>query len=527
MFWRRRLLLLVALTVVVLGATGASAWMDGLGDGDVALDAGAVTDGAALTAAGVEALEVRATVTPPERAAEARVRLDGTDVTDRAQVDGGTVVLRPGTLPEGEHRVEVAIDRRFPMGDATASLAFTVDTAPPPVELAATVESAPLDQPVSFTGSTEPGASVTADGAEVAVGEDGAFTIELAAPPIGALQVVAADAAGNTATAEARVKVELPETRSVHISTYGWASAQLREPVLDLLDRGIINAVQLDLKDESGILGYDSQVPLARETGAAKAIWDLEEAVAEIHRRGGRVIGRVVAFRDPVLANWAWDNDRRDMVIQTSSGAMLGKYGGFTNFADDEVRQYNIAIAVEGAEAGVDDILYDYIRRPEGDVDSMRFPGIEGTPEDEIVSFLAESQGPVRAERAIIGASVFGIAVHSPTQIAQDIPRMAAEADYIAPMVYPSLWNRGEFDVAHPEAQPYDIVYESMLAFLEAVAGTDAKIVPWLQDFSLALTYGPAEVAAQIRAAADAGIDEWIMWDPKVTYTVAGLPGGS
>jgi hypothetical protein len=48
--------------------------------------------------------------------------------------------------------------------------------------------------------------------------------------------------------------------------------------------------------------------------------------------------------------------------------------------------------------------------------------------------------------------------------------------------------------------------------------------VPWLQEFSLGITYGPAEVNAQIRAARDAGIREWLLWDPDVTYSGDGMP---
>ena len=52
---------------------------------------------------------------------------------------------------------------------------------------------------------------------------------------------------------------------------------------------------------------------------------------------------------------------------------------------------------------------------------------------------------------------------------------------------------------------------------------TDATVIPWLQDFSLGITYTEHHVRAQIKAARDRGIDEWILWDPKVTYTVGAL----
>ncbi|MCH7991514.1 MAG: hypothetical protein IIC35_03785, partial [Gemmatimonadetes bacterium] len=47
---------------------------------------------------------------------------------------------------------------------------------------------------------------------------------------------------------------------------------------------------------------------------------------------------------------------------------------------------------------------------------------------------------------------------------------------------------------------------------------------PWLQDFSLGEPiYGAAEVRAQIQAVYDAGIQEWILWNPGARYTEAAL----
>ena len=58
----------------------------------------------------------------------------------------------------------------------------------------------------------------------------------------------------------------------------------------------------------------------------------------------------------------------------------------------------------------------------------------------------------------------------------------------------------------------------------ERLAGTGAKGRPWLQDFSLqGVNYGVAEVKAQIKAAEEQGYDEWILWDPLLTYTEGAL----
>ena len=65
--------------------------------------------------------------------------------------------------------------------------------------------------------------------------------------------------------------------------------------------------------------------------------------------------------------------------------------GEFTNFASPAVRQYNLDIALDAVNRGVDDILWDDARKPGGEPESMLVPGMNGSPEDAIVAFLAES----------------------------------------------------------------------------------------------------------------------------------------
>jgi hypothetical protein len=340
------------------------------------------------------------------------------------------------------------------------------------------------------------------------------------------VSVRAVDRAGNSRGIRTSIPViartPLVPTRAVHMTAISWETDYLREPVLEMLRKGLINSIELDLKDESGIVGYDSKIPLANEIGAVQPSYELKEAVEEIHSLGGRVIGRVVAFRDPVLAKWAWDNGDRQQVIQTPTGDAYAGYGGFTNFADPVVRKYNVDIAVEGAEAGVDDILYDYVRRPDGPIETMVFPGLKGGAQASIVSFLGESRDALEPTGAFLGASLFGIAAFRPEEVAQDVPRIARNVDYVAPLIYPSHWGPGVYGVAEPESEPKQIIEESLKHFNELVKGSGARVVPWLQDFSLRVPYGPKQVCAQIDGAKAEGVSEWIMWDANVTYTKAG-----
>jgi peptidoglycan/xylan/chitin deacetylase (PgdA/CDA1 family) len=458
--------------------------------------------------------------------ARVRWRVDGADVTSRAHVSRGRSVLRGSDLPDGEHRVEAVVPRRLPHLAAGRSWHVSIDRTPPQVHVDPASAQAPRGRPVTLRGTVEPGSAVTADGRRAAM-RGGFFEVSLAAPPQKAVELVATDRYGNSARKSVTVAV-VPRTpsaptRAVHVSFYGWADRGLRAGVMRLVDEGRIDAVQLDLKDESGVVGFDADIPFARRIGSVRRIYDLEQAVELLHRKGVLVIGRIVAFRDPVHAEAAWKRGWKSQVVQTPGGGPYSGYGGFTNFADPVVRQYNIDIARRAAEAGVDDILYDYVRRPDGPIGTMIFPGLRGTPEAAIASFLGEAQSQLRPFDVFLGASVFGVAATRPKEIGQPIRAIARNVDYVAPMVYPSHWSPGEYDVPSPNSQPYDIVFRSLADFRRQTRGTGARVVPWLQDFTLGVTYGPAEVRAQIKAAADRGIHEWLLWDPLVTYTADAL----
>jgi hypothetical protein len=458
--------------------------------------------------------------------ARAEWTVDGEDATERARVVGGRSVLGGADLPDGEHTVEVSVPGRFPGTEARRSWRVVIDRTPPEIAIDADSTKGPPARPMRITGRVEEGARVTVAGVE-ARAEGDRFAAELPAPPSGRVEIAAVDRFGNRA--ETRAKITLvprkprAPIRSVHVTFHAWANDTLRRDILRLVEEGRINSVELDLKDESGIVGFDADIPFGRKIGAVRKIYDLEKAIDLLHSKGVHVIGRLVAFRDPVHAQVAWRRGWRDQVVQSPGGGAYSGYGGFTNFANPVVRQYNIDVARRAAEAGIDDILYDYIRRPDGPISSMVLPGLRGSPEASIASFLADARRHLQPYGVFLGASVFGVAATRPEEVAQDIPALARHADYIAPMLYPSHWGPGEYNVPNPNAQPYDIVFRSLKDFRKDVKGTGARVVPWIQDFSLGVTYGPEEVRAQIRAARDVGIPEWILWDAEVTYTAAAL----
>jgi hypothetical protein len=476
---------------------------------------------AILTSSDLAGRSVWFAVKPGKRADRSKLFLDGARVPEEAtRAHESSVLWQPGVLSEGRHEVTLSVPRPG-MGHARFSRAFVVDDTPPPINVPPLLDPAGVCEPVTIKGRVEPTSTLTLDGAPFEH-KNGVFSLTYDRPPPAPLHLTATDLAGNRSSLEVITPVKYPGGQGVHVTAAAWGYEPLRRGILALIDAGLVSAVQLDLKDEGGIVGWDSRNPLANRIGAVRPEYELKPTIAELKRRGVRVIGRIVAFRDGPLAKWAWDNGRRDWVVQTPGGKMLDTYGGFTNIGHPEIHRYNLDIALEAADAGVDDILWDYVRRPEGDPASMVIPGVQSSS-DAIVGFLGTSGAALRERCVYQGASVFGIAADRPDAVGQDIPRIARHVDYVAPMLYPSHWVPGEYGVAIPNKQPYDIIKATLADFQAKTAGTGARLVPWLQDFSLGHTYGPAEVRAQIDAAASLGVTDWLLWNAGATYTPGGL----
>ncbi len=513
---------LVVPAVVALGVAGIAVPI-AFGSTHPAITITGVTENALIGKARAADLMLRVEV-KGRPATSLVLTLDGRRV--HGQVAGTSVVVRLTGLADGRHVLTAHSSGGLSPSQAKTERRFTVDTTPPQLSLHAPATAASLREAMTVTGTASGATELTVDGRRVTL-DGSAFTLHFALPPAN-VRIVATDAAGNTTSDLLTVPVRHPLIRGVHLTGYGWNYAGLRDPVLTLARNHKINTVELDLKEEDGKVNYDTSVALAHQAGAVRKLYDPAVVVAELHAMHIRVVGRIVAFRDPVLASWAWTHGHRDWVVQAPDGSAYNsaRYGAisFTNFAAKGVRDYNIALAREAARFGFDDVMYDYVRRPDGPSRAMRFAGLTTTPEAAIAEFVGETRAVVRPLGAYLAAAVFGVSATRPKEVAQDIPMLAKYVDYVAPMVYPSHWARGEYKVANPNAQPFDIVYRSLKDFQKKTAGSDAQVFPWLQDFSLGVTYTTAQVVAQTKAAADDGISSYLLWNAGCRYHADALP---
>lgn len=312
----------------------------------------------------------------------------------------------------------------------------------------------------------------------------------------------------------------------------GWTAghATRMKELVDLVRTTELNSIVIEIKDDLGEISYVSGVPLAASTEASVCkIGDLQCMLEELHDNGVYPIARLVVFKDPHLAA-----ARPDLAICDSSGTPWRDERGamWTDPRKQEVWQYNLAIGREAARAGFREIQFDYVRFPDNAALARTNNDAEvegGSRVDAIVDFLAYAQRELEPYKVVVTADVFGIVCSSRSDmgIGQILEEMAAHVDYLAPMVYPSHYRKGEYGIENPNVAPGETVRRSLSDAQARLAKLEvgARIIPWLQDFSLGHTYTANEVRAQIEAARACGIYEFMLWNPRNVYTIGALGG--
>ncbi|MBI4159843.1 hypothetical protein HY504_01620 [Candidatus Wolfebacteria bacterium] len=366
----------------------------------------------------------------------------------------------------------------------------------------------------------------------------------------------------------------LPQkVNGIYLTSWSAGSERKVTQVLELIKGTSINAVVVDLKDYSGYVGYDSQIP---EVMAYKSrnprIRDLNALIKRFHDAGIYVIGRITVFQDPVLAKARPDiaiHSKRKLgsssSLSSSSTLWLDQLKlAWVDPASRDTWDYVIAIGKEASSRGVDELNFDYVRFPaDGRLDDMIFPisNASTAKRDVIRNFFAYLRDAFPDQK--ISADIFGMALINTDDsgIGQVLEDVYSYFDYVSPMIYPSHFYAGFLGYKNPAAHPYEVVKYSMEKAIErlttynqqltintsssatelpivgrspaeALAQTGrspVKLRPWLQSFNLGATYTTAMIRAQIEANAKSAGSEnnamngFLLWDPQNRYNKAAL----
>ena len=302
--------------------------------------------------------------------------------------------------------------------------------------------------------------------------------------------------------------------------------------ILEMVENTELNSLVIDAKDDHGLMSYSSSVNIVEEVGADDRVpvSDMREVLEDLDERDVFSIARVVVFKDPHLAEekpeWAIQRKEGDGIWRDSDGV------GWLDPYNKDVWDYNIAVAREAALMGFQEIQFDYVRFPENAKRMDReaeYTAYDGTPKDELIQeFLHYAAEKLEDYNVYLSADVFGVITTSwgdTDRIGQTWEKLSSAVDYICPMVYPSHYGPGYFDLDVPDAYPRrTVTYALRDAIKRNAPLEDPGILrPWLQSFTASwvrgnIPYGPEEVRAQIDAAYELGIEEFLLWDPNNNY---------
>jgi hypothetical protein len=353
----------------------------------------------------------------------------------------------------------------------------------------------------------------------------------------GAVEVPAVDSTAATPTTperQARAGERFPRPRAVralYVNAWAAGSNSRMRALMDIALRTEINAFVIDIKDATGYISHHTDVPLAHEIGATNEIRipDLRGLLDRLEAERVYPIARITIVQDAILARY-----RPELAVQDTAGGVWVDSKGITwlNAYQRGVWDYHVAIAREVALMGFPEIQYDYVRFPDAPEEDMAravFSGSEGrTKAAAIRELLAHARSELADLDVQFTADVFGVTTSAERDvgIGQVWESFIDQVDVALPMIYPSHYWQGSFGFQVPNAHPYEVVLRALRDAQRRSARVEGAGTtrPWLQDFSLGQPpYAAAEVRAQIQATYDAGIDEWILWNPGSRYTEAAL----
>jgi len=340
--------------------------------------------------------------------------------------------------------------------------------------------------------------------------------------------------ASPTPTEDETAKKDL-KVKALYLTGWTVGSSERVQHFIEVAKNTEINSYVIDIKDDDGYVGYESNVPAVREAGAWKNKYDVDSVIKAFHDNDVHIIGRLVCFKDPV-----YSSKNPSLAIKRTDGSLWkeslggGKYATWLNPYEKETWDYIISIAKEAVERGFDEIQFDYVRFPNGIKKVTDFSRYNKEKYEAINEFLAYVKKEL--PDVPISADVFGIICESPADtedIGQYLELVGKDIDYISPMVYPSHYAVGQtvngVTFSKPDLEPYGVVYNSLIKAKNRIAQVEdykADIRPYLQNFTASWLeagyykqYGPEEVREQIKAVYDAGYEEWIIWDPSNKYS--------
>lgn len=320
--------------------------------------------------------------------------------------------------------------------------------------------------------------------------------------------------------------IKTPESvRAIYMSSWTASVKSLRSKLVKFIEESEINSLIIDIKDYSGLIAFDIDNTLINSYQTdSNRISDIDDFIKELHDKEIYIIGRVTVFQDPLLSEL-----KPEFYFKRKDNGKVWRDKKGLAFIDPQKKEaweYFAVIAEEAYKRGFDEINFDYIRYPsDGDINNLEYNLGGNTKLEAMKNFYIFLDKRLRSQNIPISADMFGhvASLDDGLTIGQNLYDALPYFDAIAPMVYPSHYAKNYMGFDNAAEHPYEVVYNEMTLAREKylkLSLPKSSLRTWIQDFDLGgVDYGVEEVQDQIKASYDAGINSYMVWDPKNTYT--------
>lgn len=268
--------------------------------------------------------------------------------------------------------------------------------------------------------------------------------------------------------------IQRPKVRGIYV-TGPMAGTANMDNLIALVERTELNAMVIDIKNDEGYVTCDMGAPTAGEIGSVKRyVRDMPELVRKCKEKGIYLIARIVAFKDPYLAEakpeWSLHNADGTIFRDKSGQAWVNPY-------EERIWEYLLEIAEGAVNLGFDEVQFDYIRfSTDRGMKQVDFGAqAEGKEKTEVITGFAQYAAQrLHKVGAAVSADVYGVVIDSALDqqiVGQDYLALAQHLDYLSPMVYPSHYGPYNYNIPVPDAQPYQTVLAAMQASRKVLAG--------------------------------------------------------
>ncbi len=286
-----------------------------------------------------------------------------------------------------------------------------------------------------------------------------------------------------------------------------------------------LNAIVINLKDDTGYITYDSKNQFAKSHNLIKKRIPLKYLIKKCKKENIYIIARLVAFKDYLL--FKKDNYKYSLINKNNGKPWIGSSKErWIDPHNKVVQKYLIDIAYELEELGVDEIQYDYIRFSSTGSKSNPLKSIgskynkEGYSKSHILNlFLSKAKSKLNIP---ISADIYGYQSFYKMSdfIGQDIQLFADNLDVIYPMFYPSHFAPGFYQYNVTQYLTNYFLYNHGVQRINQTTKYKVGVRPWIQFFKWRVDGDFFDyVQAQIDGIKDAGIDSFILWNASGKYT--------